>query len=234
MIVTGRILLISALVIGLASTKGAHAQQADRTIDRGAAAILGPDEPVVPAKAGKILHAFRVTSATTPKIDGTLDDEVWGRAQSAGEYMQWEPDNDQPASERTSIQVAYDDRFIYVAIRCFDRTPGEISRGLARRDDSPATDTVSVKFDPRHDHQTGYLFTTNPSGLQTDYYYYDDDRVDLSFDAVWEVRTTTNQEGWVAEFRVPFSQMRFKASPGPGQIWGLTSRRVIRRRRETA
>ena len=56
----------------------------------------------------------------------------------------------------------------------------------------------------------------------------------MSFDAVWEVRTTTNQEGWVAEFRVPFSQMRFNASPGPGQVWGFSSRRVIRRRSETA
>ena len=234
MIVTRRFRLVIALVVCLACAAGAHAQQADRTTDRVAGVILGPDEPVVPAKAGKILHAFRVAGSAAPKIDGTLDDEVWGRAQSAGEYVQWDPDNDQPASERTLIQVAYDDRFVYVAIRCFDRTPDQIARGLARRDDSPSTDTVSVKFDPRHDHQTGYLFTTNPSGLQTDYYYYDDDRVDLSFDAVWEVRTTTNQEGWVAEFRVPFSQMRFNASPGAGQVWGLSSRRVIRRRSETA
>src|SRR5438093_509749 len=47
-------------------------------------------------------------------------------------------------------------------------------------------------------------------------------------------RSTTNQEGWVAEFRIPFSQMRFNASPAPGQVWGLTSRRVIRRLNETA
>jgi Domain of unknown function (DUF5916)/Carbohydrate family 9 binding domain-like len=232
MIVTSRICPIIAVVVCLASP-GARAQQADRATDR-TAVILGPDEPLVPAKAGKILRAFRVTAGTTPKIDGTLDDEVWGRAESAGDFVQWDPDNGEPASERTLIQVAYDDQFLYVAIRCFDRTPDQISHGLARRDDSPATDTVSVKFDPRHDHQTGYLFTTNPSGLQADSYYYDDDRVDLSFDAVWEVQTTTNDEGWVAEFRVPFSQLRFKASPGPGQVWGLTSRRVIRRRNETS
>jgi hypothetical protein len=233
-IFTRRIRLISTLVVYLASAAGAPAQQADRPADRIAGVILGPDEPVVPAKAGKLLHAFRVTGNTAPKIDGTLDDEVWGRAQSAGEYVQWDPDNGEPASERTLIQVAYDDQFLFIAIRCFDRTPSQISRGLARRDESPPTDTVSVKFDPRHDHQTGYLFTTNPSGLQADSYYYDDDRLDTSFDAVWEVRTTISQEGWVAEFRVPFSQMRFNVSPGPGQVWGLTSRRVIRRRSETS
>jgi hypothetical protein len=196
-------------------------------------AYFAPNEPATSAKIGKTLHALRITG-TPPRIDGTLDDEVWGRAQSTGNYVQWDPDNGEPVSEQTTIQVAYDHRFIYVAIRCFDRTPDNISRGLARRDDSPPTDTVSVKFDPRHDHQTGYLFTTNPSGLQADYFNYDDDKIDSSFDAVWEVRTTTNQEGWVAEFRIPFSQMRFNASPTPGQVWGFSSRRVIRRRSETA
>lgn len=225
---------IAALVAYLASVPAAYAQQPNRAADRSAATTLGPDEPAVPAKAGKILHALRVAAATAPRIDGALDDDVWRHAQSAGDYLQWDPDNDRPASERTLIQVAYDDQFIYVAIRCFDRTPDQISRGLARRDDSPSTDSVSVKFDPRHDHQTGYLFTTNPSALQADSYYYDDDKLDASFDAVWEVRTTTSEEGWAAEFRVPFSQLRFNAAPGAGQIWGLTSRRVIRRRSETS
>jgi hypothetical protein len=228
------LLLSAGLVACLAYSASARAQQPDGGSDRVESVILGPDEPVVPAKAGKILHALRVSGNTAPKIDGTLDDEVWTRAPIGGDYVQWDPDNGQPASERTLIQVAYDDRFLYVAIRCFDRTPSLIADGLARRDDSPPTDTVSVKFDPRHDHQTGYLFTTNPSGLQADYYYFDDDRVDRDFDVVWEVRTTINHEGWVAEFRIPFSQMRFNASPGPGQIWGLTSRRVIRRRSETS
>src|SRR6185503_3622935 len=117
-IVSRHIRLISALVVCLACAAGARAQQAERATDRSRGVILGPDEPVVPAKAGKILHAFRVTASTTPKIDGTLDDEVWGRAQSVGDYVQWDPDNGQPASERTLLQVAYDDQFLYVAIRC--------------------------------------------------------------------------------------------------------------------
>jgi hypothetical protein len=190
------------------------------------------NEPAAASKTGKTLHAFRITT-TQPKIDGTLDDEVWGHAQSVGELVQWDPDNGEPASERTLMQVAYDDRFIYVAIRCLDRTPAEISRGLGRRDDNPPTDFVSLGFDPRHDHQTGYVFQTNPSGVQSDFYFYDDDRSDRDFDAVWEVRTTTNGDGWIAEFRVPFSQMRFAASPNPGQVWGFTARRSIRRRAET-
>jgi hypothetical protein len=222
------------LVVCLAWAERAAAQQHAVPTDHVAGVVLQADEPAVPAKAGKILHAFRVAGPMAPKIDGTLDDEVWTRAQTVGDYVQWDPDNGQSASERTLVQVAYDDRFLYIGIRCFDRTADQISAGLARRDDNPPTDTVSVKFDPRHDHQTGYLFATNPSGLQADSYYYDDDRLDRDFDVVWDVRTSTNQEGWVAEYRIPFSQMRFNASPGPGQIWGFSSRRVIRRRSETS
>ena len=196
-------------------------------------AFFAVNEPAAAAKAGKTIHAWRVTTSP-PRIDGTLDDEVWAQAAATGDLVQWDPDNGRPASERTLVQVAYDDRFIYVAIRCFDRTPDRIARGLARRDDQPPTDTVSVKFDPRHDHQTGYLFMTNPSGIQADFYNYDDDKIDRDFDAVWEVRTATGTEGWVAEFRIPFSQMRFKAAPTPGQVWGFNSRRVIRRLSETA
>lgn len=196
-------------------------------------AYFAANEPAATAKIGKTVHAYKLTG-DPPKIDGTLDDEVWARAQRAGGYVQWDPDNMEPVSERTELQVAYDNRYLYVAIRCYDRTPDLIAGGLARRDESPPTDTISVKFDPRHDHQTSYIFQTNPSAMQTDLFNYDDDKIDRDFDAVWEVRTTIDREGWTAEYRIPFSQMRFNASPAPGQVWGLTSRRVIRRRGETA
>jgi hypothetical protein len=159
-----------ALVLGLSAIPSTSRAQ-NTAIADGAqvvaadAAYFTANEPAPAAKIGKTLHALRITS-NPPKIDGTLDDEVWTRAQSAGNYVQWDPDNGEPVSERTEIQVAYDSRYVYVAIRCYDRTPDTIARGLARRDDSPPTDTISVKFDPRHDHQTGYVFQTNPSGTQ--------------------------------------------------------------------
>lgn len=193
--------------------------------------VLPANEPALAAKDGKILHAFRLTTSP-PKIDGTLDDEVWLLAPRAENWVQWEPDNMKPLSERTEMQVAYDDRHLYVALRCYDRTPDAIARGLGRRDENPPTDLIAVGFDPRHDHLTGYAFQANPSGVQSDMYFFDDERADSSFDAVWEVRTAITAEGWMAEFRIPFSQMRFNSSPTPGQIWGLSSRRAIRRRGE--
>jgi hypothetical protein len=138
-----------------------------------------------------------------------------------------------PMTERTRVQVAYDDRFLYVAMRCDDRTPDGIVRGLGRRDELPPSDSIAIGFDPRHDHQTGYAFMTNPSGVQVDVSFYNDDSTDRDYDAVWEVRTSTTAEGWVAEYRIPFSQMRFTASPEPGQVWGFGPRRTIHRRSET-
>ncbi|MGH9384217.1 MAG: DUF5916 domain-containing protein [Vicinamibacterales bacterium] len=194
--------------------------------------VLDPNEPAASAKAGKVLRAYRVT-AEAPRIDASLEDEVWRHAQVAGELVQWEPDNMSPLSEATSMQVAYDDRFLYVAIRCDDRTPDLIAAGLGRRDEFPPTDTVGIGFDPRHDHQTGYVFATNPSGVQSDVYFFDDDNADRDFNAVWEVRAAVTDKGWVAEFRIPFSQLRFTASPDAGQVWGFGIRRTIRRRSET-
>jgi len=193
---------------------------------------LDPNEPAASVKEGKVIHALRV-NGSPPKIDGWIDDEVWNTAEVGEDLVQWDPDNGDALTERTRFQVAYDDRFIYVAIRCDDREPFHIASGLGRRDQIPPTDTVGIGFDPRHDHLTGYVFNTNPSGVQQDLFFFDDENTDRDFDAVWEVRTTLNPDGWTAEFRIPFSQMRVGASERVGQVWGFGVRRTIRRRGET-
>ena len=81
-------------------------------------------------------------TGTAPRIDGALDDEAWNAAEVGENLVQWDPDNGEPLSERTRFQVAYDDRFVYVAIRCDDREPFHIADGLGRRDQMPPTDTI--------------------------------------------------------------------------------------------
>jgi len=194
--------------------------------------IYASNEPARALKEGKVLRAFRITGAP-PVIDGSLDDEIWRLAQSAGDFVQRDPDNGIAMTERTRMQAAYDDRFIYVAVTCEDSAPAEVAAGLSRRDEIGATDYVSVGFDPRHDHLTAYVFRTNPSAVQADYFVSDDDRMDSDFNAVWEVQARIDGQGWVAEFRIPFSQMRFAVSTESGQVWGFQAERVIRRRAET-
>jgi hypothetical protein len=188
-------------------------------------------EPNVAEKAGKDLRAYRI-SGSALRLDGRLDEPVWAEAPAIDDMVQNEPDNMQPPTERTVVQVAYDDRYLWVAVRCYMRDVSQISTGLGRRDAMPPGDVIRLTFDPRHDHLNAYTFDTNPSGTQSDYLWYDDTRQSQDFDAVWEVRTIITDEGWNAEFQIPFSQMRFDAPAVGTVVWGFNIRRDIHRRAE--
>jgi hypothetical protein len=220
------LLLVLAFAIALAAPGFAQTDLATPPeID-----TFGPNEPQRALKSGKVVRAIRVVSP--PTIDGRLDDEPWIAAPSATDLTQRDPDNGQGMTRATRVQFAYDDRFLYVAVTCVDDSDDVIATGLGRRDEQPPTDMITIAFDPRHDHQTGYAFQTNPSGWQGDFSTTDDDRNDRDYNAVWEVRTTVTATGWTAEFSIPFSQVRFTASPEPGQVWGVNVQRQIRRLNE--
>jgi hypothetical protein len=192
-------------------------------------AYFAPNEPAGSYKSGKVVHARRVTG-TPPQIDGRLNDEIWNGADAATGFTQRDPDNGQAMTEDTRIQVAYDNRYLYIAVDCLDS--GQVSSGLGRRDEEPPTDMVNIGIDPRHDHLTGYLFQTNPSSWQGDMSLFDDDQSDRDYNSNWEVRSQVTETGWSAEFRIPFSQMRFVALPTPGQVWGFDAKREIKRKGE--
>jgi hypothetical protein len=194
--------------------------------------VAGTNEPNRTHKDGKVVRALRLTG-TTPAIDGRLSDETWQLAEISSGLTQRDPDNGRPMTDDTRVQVAFDDRYIYVAVSALDSEVKQIASGLARRDENPPTDYVTIGFDARHDHQTAYNFSTNPSGWQGDFTFYDDTNRDNDYNAVWDVRSEITDTGWTAEFRIPFSQMRFSASPQPGQVWGFNIQRQIRRKSET-
>ena len=110
--------------------------------------VESTNEPARALKDGKVLRAARIVGAP-PAIDGSLTDEVWTAAAYAGDYIQRDPDNGAAMTEVTRIQVAFDDRYLYIAIRCEDGSPANIGAGLGRRDELPSTDYVSIGFDPR-------------------------------------------------------------------------------------
>lgn len=188
-------------------------------------------EPTVAEKVGKVLHAHRLGGERI-RLDGRLDEGAWARADSIADFVQWEPDNMAPMTERTVLRVLYDERYLYVGVRLYESEPDRITTGLGRRDDLPSSDAFFVGFDPRHDHLTGFIFGTNPSGVQEDAFAFDDDRFDSEYDAVWEVRVGIAEDGWAAEFRIPFSQMRFSAPADGPVVWGFDARREIFRKGE--
>ena len=190
---------------------------------------LTPNVGAQPHGAVSTVQAVRV--ATAPRIDGHLDDEAWQAVTPATEFTQRDPDEGQPATERTEMRVVYDDAALYVGVRLHDREAGRIVRRLSRRDDFPDADRFTVYFDPHHDHLTGAMFTVSAAGSQADAIVYNDTWEDNSWDAVWDAAVSTDTEGWTVEMRIPFSQLRFPRAER--DAWGINAARFIQRRNES-
>jgi hypothetical protein len=182
-------------------------------------------------------RAMRAVRRTTPiTIDGKLDDAAWATAEPSGEMVQAYPKPGVAAPDQTEIRVLYDDAALYVGIRLFDAHPDSIAAGLARRDATAATgiysDWVHLIIDSYHDRRTAFRFSTTPRGVQKDVYTYNDGNEDTNWDAVWEVGTRVDSLGWVAEYRIPLSQLRFGGDSAAGRVWGFQVQRDIARRNE--
>jgi hypothetical protein len=185
-------------------------------------------EPAAADKAGKELHALRVsTNAASFRVDGRVDEEAWMHAQVISDLTQEDPDNMMPPTETTTVRIAYDDRYLYVAMQMLMHDASELRDGLGRRGSAPPSDRVFIAFDTAHDHQNAYVFEVNASGVQNDYLQVNDTQTNNDYEAVWEVATVKTGQGWNAEFRIPFSQMRFPAQPGNQTVWGFNIRRDV-------
>jgi len=184
------------------------------------------------ARPASIARTVRVTGAA-PRLDGRLDEAAWAQAEPITDFRQNLPQDGEPATERTEARIVYDADAIYVGVRMFDREPGQIRRGLGRRDSYLNADWVLVGFDSFHDHRTAFQFVVNASGVKADEMGVNDQGPqERSWDPVWDVAVAHDTAGWTAEFRIPFSQLRY---PGdPEQVWGVRVRRWIERKAEGA
>lgn len=150
-------------------------------------------------------------AARAPLIDGSADDDVWRAAFALSDFRVFDPTEDGAPAFKTEARVAYDARTLYVFVRMYDPHPDSIVALLSRRDTRTASDQIKIMVDSYYDRRTGYQFAVNPAGVKRDYYMYDDNREDVSWDAVWNVATRVDSLGWTAEFSIPLSQMRYKA-----------------------
>ncbi|MFQ6047423.1 MAG: DUF5916 domain-containing protein [Gemmatimonadales bacterium] len=166
------------------------------------------------------------------RVDGVLDEAVWRTTEPATGFVQSEPDEGQPASERTEVWVAYDDENLYVAAHLYDSEPDALVVSDIRRDFRiDNQDTFEVILDTFADRRNGYLFATNPAGARADQQVTNEGRaVNPSWDAPWIARAGRTADGWTAELAIPFSAIR---SAGAGaSSWGINFSRRIRRKNE--
>src|SRR5689334_16739464 len=119
-----------------------------------------------------MLLALAVTTAV--RVAATPSVEAWQAAAAVDAFVQREPHEGGPPSERTEFRVAYDSATLYVRVRAFDKQPQKIVSYLTRRDFRSAGDWIHVYIDSYHDRRTAYEFAVNASGVKLDRYWYND------------------------------------------------------------
>jgi hypothetical protein len=168
-------------------------------------------------------------STPPPVIDGKLDDACWQNNNWAGDFTQWIPKEGAKPSQKTTINIQYDDKNLYVAIRAYDNEPEKISKKAGRRDEFTG-DLVGIDLDTYHDHRTGFEFNVSAAGQKIDLILTNPSNTDMSWDAVWSSKVGSEDSAWVAEFEIPLSQLRY--SNEKEQTWGMHVWRWIDRFQE--
>ena len=177
--------------------------------------------------AGRVtVRATRVTEPIT--LDGALDEGLYTRIQPIDGFLQQEPHEGQPATQKTEVWLLYDDRNVYVAARCWTTDPSRIVANEMRRDSFAIfqNDNFAVLFDTFHDRRNGFLFQSNPLGGLGDSLITDERDSNRDWNTVWDARARRFEQGWTVEIVIPFRSLRYPA-PGP-QDWGVQFRRVAR------
>ena len=163
-------------------------------------------------------------------IDGKLEESVYAQYQPAGDFVQAEPQYGEPATERTEVWVFFDDRAVYVGIRCFDSAPDQWSSIDMRRDAMGTLgETVSVALDTFNDKRNGFTFGVNPNGGISDSAITNERDSNRDWNTIWETKTARFEGGWTVEMSIPFKSLRY--APGE-QIWGINVRRSVRWKNE--
>ncbi len=197
--------------------------------------------------------AIAARTGNPPVIDGVLDEPAWLAAQPLTDFVQREPADGQPASERTELRILFDADAVYVAAWAYDSQAKEIVPGESIRDyEVTDADAILMVFDTYNDQQNGFVFGTTPAGIEYDgqvaaqgsgggfflggggnnqrrFQAGAGGGFNKNWDGSWTVATSRDGEGWYAEFRIPFSTLRYGSET---DTWGFNVSRRIRRLNE--
>jgi hypothetical protein len=168
-----------------------------------------------------------------PRIDGRLDDDAWQTAARIDRFYQREPHLGKDVSEKTEFLVCYDREKIYLAFRCYEKDPSQITAKEMARDVSLGEDDrVQIILDTFLDGRNAYWFQVGPRGSIGDALLSENGEIlNKNWDGLWEGKARIHAQGWDAEVAIPFKTMAFK--PG-GARWGLKLIRHIRRKLESS
>jgi hypothetical protein len=209
----------------------------------------------VPGAAAQPLRSFVASAlpenAEPPEVDGRVSEAVWASVPPYTDFIQQDPAEGAPATERTEVRLMVGRGHVYLGIVCFDSDPSRIIVSQARRDASlNDTDSVVVVFDTFNDNQNAFVFGTNPLGIEYDGQVAREGQTSgLTFqggaggtqrggisafnpnwDGDWTVKAQVTERGWEAELAIPLKTLRY--STGTDKTWGMNVLRNIRHKNE--
>jgi hypothetical protein len=181
----------------------------------------------------QISRSAPVTATTdTIVIDGVLSEPAWGSAPDIGELTQRQPQPGATPTERTQVTLLYDGDNVYIGIVAHDSEPERVIGTQMQRDGNlNSDDRVEILLDTFGDQRSAFYFATNPVGALVDGLAFANGQLNTDWDAIWDVRTSRNGSGWIAEFAIPFKSLSF---PAGRTAWGFNVSRTIYRKLEDA
>ena len=210
------------------------------------------DEQTGPAAGGTLSLGGKSQSQTPserdtvepPRLVGVLDESAWRSAALIDAFVQQEPSEGDPATERTVVRLMYDEHALYVGVEAYDSNPNAVIATEMRRDSRQLLDEDKFQliFDTFNDSRSGYLFVTNPLGATLEQQIAEEGaggsrrsssvnaNVNLDWDGVWDVSAHRTDWDCVAEIAIPMVTMRFPEADR--QVWGVNFMRNIRRKNE--
>jgi hypothetical protein len=177
-----------------------------------------------------ITRAVISRAPTHITVDGALDEPDWQTATTIGEIRQREPHQGETASEATEVKLLYDSQNLYIGVMCFDSDPKHIIGTQMSRDADLSADVrIEILIDSFHDRHNAFYFATNPEGVLVDGLIIENGQINKDWDAIWLVRTRRTEQGWSAEFAIPFKSLGFHKGQ---ETWGFNFSRTIKRKLE--
>ena len=163
-------------------------------------------------------------------VDGVLNEPLWNNAPTMGDLIQREPHPGASPTEKTEVKLLYDAHYLYIGVMCYDsESPKVIGTQMARDADLQNDDRIEIVLDTFRDRRNAFYFATNPAGALVDGLVSENGQLNLDWDAIWNVRTRRTNQGWSAEFAIPFKSLSF---PSGRTTWGFNLSRTIKRKIE--
>ena len=178
---------------------------------------------------------LRAVRLHTPlQFDGNLDEAVYDEVPAISDFIQNEPDEGAPASERTELWILFDDDHVYVSGRCWESDPDRMVVTTMQRDSRTfwQADHLAFIFDTFYDRRNSVEFAINALGGRADGQITDERQSNNDWNPIWDFGVGRFAGGWTFEIEIPFSSLRYR--PGFAQVWGFNARRTNRSKGESS